>query len=131
LYTRNVEDVESLKLACEVYHVITQDTLNAKSGSSSLSLELHHAVNEKNLNKVQHFLVDALSQYSFELFTSFLAGIFKHVSMKEYLRRVTPVYACMLSDTGMIEIRNLMKVIESGTMNTSTFWESLFTNSLV
>jgi hypothetical protein len=131
IYTRNADNPEMLKSAMKLYHLLAQNTLDAKSGKQVIAMDVSNAfifgnktalhVNLKKLG----FEDTACIQELTEMMVSMFQYKEKSSRMMQLLADKYPVTAAMQSNARPKYLKKLSQSIVNKESLGSGFWETL------
>ena len=128
IYSRDPDDTELIHAACELYHTLAQDTLDAKSGKAASSLRIVEAFNEGRESVIESMLYDMgfTHERCIDALKTFCLEVKAAGSMNAHLRRNFPVLAAIQRNAGAQECRALADLVIGGGMTEGGIWERLF-----
>ena len=132
IYSRDHGDSELLQAACQLYHLMAQDTLDAKSGKAVTSLAVVEAFNAGKVEELESLLhtLGCTHEGCIEELKTFCKEVQAAGSMAQYLRKHHPVLGAIQRSAGMAECRALVDWILSGKGPGTGIWEVLFNRSM-
>ena len=130
IYSRKSKELLSLHNSMNLYHILAQNTLDAKSGIPVPSLDLVKYFSMGNVNNMDTplKLLNYNNKGCISEFKEFCNNVQKNEKkpskMMSYLRKNNPVLACMQFDSGIEETMSLVEAIHKKELD-GGFWESL------